>query len=237
MNYIKYVLAVFLYFVFIIGYAHNKQIAITIDDWPFSPKGMALCDNIQNALLKHKAPAVGFVIAEKLTPETLPQLESLKAHGFSIGSHAYSHISLRKVSVEDFMEDIARADVVLSTIMTKPKYFRYPYLAEGRWWWDRNKVHDYLKAHDYVIAPVNLDSRDFLFNTEFVKTHNEEEKLKIKKQYLDFVWSNTKKAASTNKKLILLLHANVLNSYYMDDLLTMFESHGYQFISLAQALS
>ncbi|WP_298627420.1 polysaccharide deacetylase family protein [uncultured Legionella sp.] len=214
-------------------FAGNKQIAITIDDLPFR-SGEEHFYKIRDVLLKHKAPAIGFVVAEWVNDNTIPQLNALKADGFLIGSHSYSHRSLREIPADEYIEDIAKADSILAPYMTSPKYYRYPYLAEGRWWWVRNKVYDYLREHDYVKAPVTIDSRDFLFDV--ASTESESKIAEIKKNYIDFVWSKTQKTESSGKKQILLIHANLLNSYSLDDLLTMFESHGYEFISLPEAL-
>lgn len=233
MTRIRFIIAIFCYFVILGCFAANKQIAITIDDLPFRQSDEHV-QNIINALLKHKAPAIGFVIGDWVNEDTIPQLQVLKSNGFLIGSHSYSHRSLRDISPEEYTADIAKADAILAPYMTSPKYYRYPYLAEGRWWWVRNKVYDYLREHNYVKAPVTIDSRDFVFNVELLEKKPELEV--IKKKYIDFVWSNTQKAESNDKKQILLIHANVLNSYCLDDLLTMFESHGYQFISISEAL-
>lgn len=235
----RLIFAILSYTVIFSCFAATKQIAITIDDLPLKHGAEQYFNSIRNVLLKHKAPAIGFVIAEWVNEDTIPQLNTLRADGFLIGSHSYSHRSLREISAEEYMEDIARADAILAPYMTSPKYYRYPYLAEGRWWWVRNRVYDYLREHHYIKAPVTFDSRDFLFNAEIAKidlAHQEQEMQEIKKRYIQSVLSKIKKTQGDNNKQILLIHANVLNSYCLDDLLTIFESEGYQFISLPEAL-
>ena len=64
---------------------------------------------------------------------------------------------------------------------------------------------------------------------------------KIKQQYLDYVWQQTLKAEKYAKPganaQILLIHANLLNSHCLGDLIKMYKDHGYKFVSLAHALA
>lgn len=91
-----------------------------------------------------------------------------------------------------------------------------------------------------MIAPVTIDSRDFEFNSKLIMLMKQNPNASLtdfKQRYLEFVWERTLTAEkNTPGKQILLLHANLLNSYFLDDLLHMFEEHGYHFISLAEAL-
>jgi hypothetical protein len=63
----------------------------------------------------------------------------------------------------------------------------------------------------------------------------------MKQRYLAYIWQETEKAERRAQgkpvKQILLLHSNLLNSYCLDDILRMYKEHGYQFISLQDALA
>ncbi len=227
-------------------YAFEREIAITLDDFPFiygdSSKINEVHHKIMTSLLKHQAPAICFVIAERLNQEQINAMKMFRNHGFAIGSHTYSHPNLRRTPVDVYIQDIDRADRILVNSLTKPKYFRYPYLAKGKWWWTRNKVYHYLEQHDYIIAPVTIDSRDFDFNVRLnqVDLNHQEALDQLAQAYLDFVWEQTLRAEKKSRgkpvKQILLLHMNVLNSLFLDRLLTMFERHGYHFIRLDDVL-
>ena len=127
--------------------------------------------------------------------------------------------------------------------MTQPKYFRYPYLAEGRGE-TKQAVQDYLNANQYVIAPVTIDSKDYLFNERLLniswRVRNQHLNA-IKNQYLAYIWDQTlraeKRAKGEDAKQILLVHANLLNSHFLGDVIQMYKQHGYHFISLTEALT
>lgn len=230
----------------------QKQIAITVDDLPLladsDQQSNLLIDNITNALVKYQVPAIGFIIADRITPERAKQLDLFLEKGFQLGNHTFSHPNLRRTPANVYIRNIAAADQVLAPYMTAPKYFRYPHLAQGSWG-KKRAVHRYLKAQGYVIAPVTIDSKDFRFNLQFSKIkYNAEDPLfkTIKATYLDFIRHQMIKTERKHKwfslslhsrKEILLLHANRLNGYLMDDVLNLFKKEGYQFISLDEALS
>ncbi|WP_058533238.1 polysaccharide deacetylase family protein [Legionella saoudiensis] len=217
----------------------ERTIAITLDDLPIE---YAQFEKISRALTQHKAPAIGFVIGKKVNEDTSKELQAFLEAGFTLGSHSYSHLNLRKVSAAAYIADVERADKILSPFMTGSKYYRYPYLAESSFVKKRKVLH-YLEKKHYRVAPVTIDSRDFLFNLKFTNEVRANPKLfnTLRQHYLDFVWQQTRLAEKSQRcaptKQILLLHANILNSYFLDDLLQMFENHGYRFISLEDALN
>lgn len=219
----------------------TRVMAITMDDLP--PVEPFVLDKITHALSSHQATAAFFVIADRVKPDNVRDFAQLRDQGFTLGSHSYSHPSLREVSAEQYIADLEKADKILSPIMTAPKYYRYPYLAEGRLI-KRKRVHQYLSDHHYLVAPVTIDSRDFEFNSELYRSSqplNEDELADIKNRYLNFVWKQVQKTENTQhcrpEKQILMLHANRLNSYFLGDLLQMLANRGYRFISLDEAMN
>lgn len=233
-------------------FAQEREIAITIDDLPLvaskmnnpanQKRAIDRFTNIVEAFKKYKVPATGFVIAGAIGKGQWAFLEQFQQAGFMIGNHTYSHPNLNRMSAEKYIADIEHADKILAPILSEPKYFRYPYLAEGNKQ-NKQKVADYLKEHQYIIAPVTIDSKDFAFNegTYRVPFHSREHYIqKLKPRYLAYIWNQTLKAEEKSKgqntKQILLIHANVLNSYLLGDILEMYQKNGYKFISLTEAL-
>ena len=232
--------------------AQDKEIAITIDDLPLVASQMNTPGNKQRsterfaqiiqAFQKYKVPATGFVIAGAIEKGQWDFLEQFRQAGFMLGNHTYSHYNLNQMSAEKYIGDVERADKILAPIMTEPKYFRYPYLAEGNKK-TKQKVYDYLSEHHYVIAPVTIDSKDYEFNKMAYGVPFRARAAyiqKLKSRYLAFIWKQTllaeKKSAAKNGKQILLIHANLLNSYLLGDVLEMYQKNGYKFISLTDAL-
>lgn len=234
--------------------AQTREIAITIDDLPLVASRMNNPANQQRAtdrfnkivqiLVDNKIPATGFVIAGAIEKGQWAFLQSFRDAGFHIGNHTYSHYNLNRMNAEKYIADVDKADKILEPLMTDdgPKYFRYPYLAEGNKT-TRPMVQEYLTQHHYTIAPVTIDSEDFKFNERVYKVPfrtREAYIQKMKAQYLALIWRHTlsaeKRAGGNGGKQILLLHANVLNSYVLGDIIDMYRKNGYTFISLTDAL-
>ena len=231
----------------------NREIAITIDDLPFvaaSYKNDAAIKRthdrfmlIIQVLNNYNVPATGFVIGGAIGKGDWELLESFHNSGFVIGNHTYSHLNLNQTSAEKYIENITKTDKVLTPLLSHPKYFRYPYLAQGRGE-TKEKVEQYLTENDYKIAPVTIDSKDYRFNEELyhVPYRSRPEYIpRLKQRYLSYIMQQTERAEKKSEgkpvKQILLLHANLLNSYCLDDILRMYKDHGYRFISLEEALS
>ncbi len=233
----------------------ENEIAITIDDLPFVGSGTNTPNNykrtqerfmaIVNALVENQVPATGFVIGGAIAKNEWEFLEAFRNQGFNLGNHTYTHRSLNSESADKYIADIERADTRLTPIMTEPKYFRYPYLAEGKGE-KKQKVLDYLNEHHYTIAPVTIDSKDYEFNAQFYRIPYRQRAQKLdqfKRRYLAFIWQQTLKAEKRAKKTegqpvkqILLIHANLLNSLCLGDIIELYKKNGYKFISLDEAL-
>lgn len=233
-------------------FAITREIAITIDDLPLVASKMDTPGNQQRsterfmkiieAFTKNNVPATGFVIAGAIEKGQWEFLEKFRDAGLSLGNHTYSHHGLNQMGADKYMADVERADKVLTPILTQPKYFRYPYLAEGNKV-SKPKVMEYLAEHDYIVAPVTIDSKDYEFNAQLYKVRYRDRENyipKMKKRYLDYIWKATlkaeKKADGKPVKQILLIHANLLNSYLLDDVIQMYKQNGYEFITLTDAL-
>lgn len=236
-------------------YAFEREVAITIDDLPFV--GSAYNSNaklqreqnhfmrIMQALVDNNVPATGFVIAGNIERGQWQMLEYFQQSGFTLGNHTYTHISLNSTSADKYIANIDKADKVLAPLMTNTKYFRYPYLAEGKGD-KRKKVQRYLASSNYVIAPVTIDSKDFVFNKKIYrvpKRLREQKIAQLKQSYLNYIWKQTllaekyaKNSKEQSAKQILLIHANLLNSYLLSDVIELFRQNGYRFITLDEAL-
>lgn len=232
--------------------AETKEIAITIDDLPFVGTTHNKPGNLRRekerfmlmleSIKKHQVPAVGFVVAGTIEKDQWQLLEAFHDAGLTIGNHTHTHANLNRTPAQKYIDDIAKADHVLEPLMKGPKFFRYPYLAEGNGS-TKEKVREFLWQNNYIIAPVTVDSKDFKFNQRLLSIHwrsRQNHINRIKNQYLNYIWKQTiraeKIAGDKPIKQILLIHANYLNAYVMDDLIQMYKDKGYTFITLEEAL-
>ncbi|WP_084273720.1 polysaccharide deacetylase family protein [Legionella fairfieldensis] len=228
------------------AFAEKREIAITIDDLPFvgESKNFHL-DMIINAIKSNEIPATGFIIAGEVGPANWQMLHKFREAGLGLGNHTLTHANLNSSNTEHYIQEIEAADKILASVLTEPKYFRYPYLATSSGT-KKNKVMDYLAAKHYQIAPITIDSRDFIFNQLLLAVPQNERRgfLKVLKPcYLDFIWQQTLKAEEHSRSArkpdqtqILLIHANLLNAYVLPDIINLYKQHGFSFVSLTDAL-
>ena len=238
-----------------LGYC--KEIALTIDDLPFvgSTHNKAYKIKLENqrfkaiidTLKKHNIPVVGFVIAGTIESGQWQLLEEFHQAGFIIANHTHNHLNLNQTSAERYINNIQQADLTLAPLLPDKKFFRYPYLAEGRGQ-RKERVAEFLVQANYIVAPVTIDSKDFRFNQALYAIPYRVRKYKnnlgaLKRRYLSYIWRQTLRAekiaarkTAAPTKQILLLHANLINSLFLDDIILMYKRKGYRFISLEDAL-
>ncbi|GGI76856.1 polysaccharide deacetylase family protein [Legionella impletisoli] len=228
-------------------YAANKKIALTIDDLPFvgDYKNQHLSMIIET-LKSQKVPATGFIIAGNVHSENWSVLNQFREAGFSLGNHTFNHTNLNTANVNDYIEEVDVADKILSPVLTEPKFFRYPYLAMGKGN-KKRQVLDFLAEKNYHVAPITIDSKDFIFNQLLLSVPESGRRpylQSLKPAYLNFIWQQTLKAEETNRKSahtdkpqILLVHANLLNAYTLSDIIDLFKAHHYEFVRLEDALN
>lgn len=226
--------------------AFKRQIALTIDDLPFvgEAKNFHL-DKIITTLKEHEITATGFIIAGNVRPDNWPVLQKFKEAGLSLGNHTLSHMNLNTVKTDTYIHEIDSADKILQPVMTEPKYFRYPYLAIGSGE-KKETIQHFLAEKSYTIAPITVDSKDFVFNKILLSVPEKGRRQHIgilKFAYLDFIWQQTMQAEENahfprkaDHAEILLIHANLLNAYLLPDIISMYQQQGFTFVSLDEAL-
>ena len=224
----------------------NKTVVITVDDLPFVGEYRNFHLNmIMETLVQQEVPATGFIIASEVRHDNWAMLHKFRDAGFGLGNHTFSHANLNRLSVAEYIQEIQKADALLKPVLTRPKYFRYPYLAMSNGI-KRNEILCYLKKKHYIVAPITIDSKDFAFNQRLLSVPEAKRRdyflTELKPFYLDFIWQQTLKAEDHNqyhhndKTQILLIHANLLNAYVLPDIIKLYKEQGYEFVSLKKAL-
>lgn len=237
----KPVLLLLLLLITPLSFAEKKVIAITIDDLPFVGDYRNFHLNmIINTLHEHEVPATGFIIAKEVRADNWVMLKKFRDSGLSLGNHTFSHANLNRLKIKEYIHEIAKADKILSPVMTEPKFFRYPYLAMSSGI-KKTKILCYLAKKNYQVAPITVDSKDFVFNQRLLATQEQNRRAylnELKPFYLDFIWQQTLKAEENrpDQSQILLIHANLLNAYVLGDIINLYKDKGYSFVSLEDAL-
>jgi peptidoglycan/xylan/chitin deacetylase (PgdA/CDA1 family) len=233
------------------------KMAITVDDLPVHMPMPAqttrekIAAQFVAVLKKHKVPEVyGFINAGHIEDPTshLEVLKMWRSAGYPLGNHTFSHMSLNKNPVGDFIKEIDTNEPLLKELSGNSdwKYFRYPFLHEGDNLEKRNLVRTHLAEKKYRIAQVTVDFNDWAWNKPYARCM-EKKKIQdiewLKESYLqnakDVLIYEDQVAQAVFKRPIahiLLLHIGALDAEVLDQMLTNYEKQGVTFIPLSEAV-
>jgi peptidoglycan/xylan/chitin deacetylase (PgdA/CDA1 family) len=129
----------------------------------------------------------------------------------------------------------------------KMRYFRHPYLDTGRDLSVRRQAEQFLVERGYRIAPVTLDSWDWMYAGVYQDALNRNDtalQQQLAQSFLSYSDSVIAYSEQLSVKLmgyepkqILLLHASQFEADHIGELLDLMRKRGYRFIPLADALS
>jgi len=241
--------------------ALEKQIAVTVDDLPLNGPDIglvrlrAMTEKLLAAFKKYKVPAVGFVNESLLyvpgeADARIAVLRSWPQSEVELGNHTFSHLGFKDASLAQYEDDFIRGESVTKMLMSergqKLRYFRHPYLQMGNTRELERSFEDFIAERGYKIAPVTIDTMDWMFLAAFedARKANDEQALKrISDDYVKFAEAKFESCENASSGLfgrqirqILLLHANELNADNLDRLFAVMKDRGYTFIPLERAL-
>lgn len=230
--------------------AHASDMVITVDDLP---GGVQPLGTIRDTLVAHHVPSTyGFVNGSGVgdNPALLQALKDWVGAGQRVGNHTFHHASLGDVGLDTYLGDIALNEPLLRRVSgDEPSWrvFRYPFLVEGTSVRSRNIIRDYLHKNGYSVAQVTVDFYDWAFDEAFNRCRaqgNSAAVEALQQRYLsDAVtfsdWANTAAVSLFGRNIphILLIHARPMTAEMLDALLSLYEEHGVNFVSMEAALA
>ena len=153
------------------------QFSITMDDffWQDSLRltGAERNQSILDTLSKHSIKAALFVIGRNAEADEGRQLLSAwDRAGHMICNHTYSHRNFNapETKVEEYQEDILRAEALLKEFPRFRKFFRFPMLKEGDTAAKRDAMRSFFAQHGYRNGHVTIDNSD-VRTASGVETH------------------------------------------------------------------
>ena len=226
--------------------ARDRTVAITFDDLPYAGDAHSAAPanrKILAALARHRVPTTGFVIqkrVEELGASGTQILSEWSRQGFELGNHTWSHPDFNTLAVDQMESEILRGEAG-----RKPRFFRFPFNHTG----DTKEKHDaiaaFLAQHGYRTAPCTIDNSDWMFNAPYLpmlSRHDAAAAAKLRAEYIAYTGVEIDYYSNLNKQVlgyepphIMLLHDNQLNADVIEDLLELFESRHYRFVTLAEA--
>ena len=239
-----------------------RKVAITFDDLPgLGAESMsgAEVDSMNARLLatlkEQKIPAIGFVNEVKLykwgeVDARIKALQMWLDDGFDLGNHTYSHVSLNRVGLQAWEENIIEGEPILKLLLAQHhmtlRYFRHPFLDTGPDLQTRREAEAFLSSRGYRVAPITIDPGDWMFGPLYAqakKRGDAAEEQKILSGFLahadaEFEYGEkfSKQIIGYEPKQVILLHDQPLEADHFPDLVALMRKRNYSFITLDDAL-
>jgi peptidoglycan/xylan/chitin deacetylase (PgdA/CDA1 family) len=155
------------------------------------------------------------------------------------------------VGLDGYIDDIAKNRAVTDPLEKESRqtarYFRYPYLEEGRTDAERRALVHFLNQNHYTVARVSVDFSDWSFADPYARCMRQQNgralellgESYIKNAIASLRWSMAVSHEVLGRAipLVLLLHANVATDHFLDQLLTRYENMGAHYVPLSEALA
>jgi peptidoglycan-N-acetylglucosamine deacetylase len=223
-----------------------QTIAFTFDDGPNlveTPRLSAKARNqaMLDALAKHAVKATLFVTVNygANRAEGLALARAWGEAGHTIGNHTMSHPDLdsAKVSLTQYQRELLDCDAVIGTLPGYRKWFRFTYLREGNTPEKRDGMRAFLKEQSYRNAYVSLDTSDWRLDQKLIETLKKDPRADlspIKEAYLAHIMQRAEAYRALSQRLqgrdiaqVILLHHNLINALWLDDVIAMFKQSGW----------
>lgn len=228
----------------------RPRIAVTMDDFDLgfdkllSPRQRNT--RILEALAKHNHKAAGFVTG-RFVDNTLGRkvVQSWSDAGHLIGNHTFSHLNSSDENVEIIKADILKNHKFLSQFDGYEKIFRFPFLAEGGTPEKIAVYRQFLKENGFQLAVVTVGSIDWYTTSRMetrLKGNPDADTTGYRDYYIQTVLDKAQYFQTLAEILgfpelphALLVHHNILNSLYLDDVLIALKAAGWDLIDAKEA--
>ena len=250
---------------FIIGFAFNaiavsaqKRVSITIDDVPNSR--LYAQEGFHSRLL-HQIDSVKLPVAIFINEVRIFDVDEadkalhlfdtwIGSPNVTVGNHGYQHRMYSSEGIDSFKIDVLQGEAITKPLARRydkgENYYRFPYNDLGKDATEHKLAADFLESRGYTTTPFTVHSDDWLVTQlyEYYKANGRvKDAQRIGQAFVEFTLRNFEYIESiTDKKLgrnvsqIYLMHDNLLNADYMDELLVALKKRGYSFITLDEAM-
>jgi peptidoglycan-N-acetylglucosamine deacetylase len=229
----------------------RPQLALTMDDpklkldmnlrWPDANS------RILKALDGRGVKAALFVCGMRVDEsEGSKLLSAWDQAGHMICNHTYSHQNYcGPISYADFAVDFLKNEKIIAPYHNRTPLFRYPFLKEGDTAEKRDRFRALLKESGYRVGHVTIDGSDWYVNERLADRFAKQPKVSIQ-PYRDYLIAHFLDRASFYRQLAidvlgrdmrhtLLVHYNTLNALVLPEVMSAFESAGWQWIDASLA--
>lgn len=235
-----------------VSLAQAQTVAITIDDGPNAGSTPRLSAQQRNqamldALAKHQVQAALFVTSGygASTPAGLPLLQAWSKGGHAIGNHTVTHPDLEKISLAAYQKQVLECDRLISSQPGYQKWLRFTYLREGDTPEKRDGMRSFLREQGYSNAHVSMDTSDWRLSEKLeqvLKKNPQADLGAFRAVYLAHIKQRALAYRELSQQLqgrdiaqVMLLHHNLINALWLDDVIAQFKEMGWTVIAPAKA--
>lgn len=236
--------------------APAPQIAITIDDlpvhapYPAGVKPLAVNREMIAALKGGHVPVTAFVNAVNVKDDdTMEALREWRAAGFALGNHTWSHPHLSELTIPQFEDELTKDEPVLEKLGGKSdwRWFRYPFLDEGKDGAQRVAARNLLAKHGYRVAAVTMSFSDWAFTPAYARCRDKGDRraiAQLERLYLQSARENIASSRDMAHKLygrdipyVLLMHVSAMSAHMMPQVIRLYRGAGFRLVSLPEVES
>jgi peptidoglycan-N-acetylglucosamine deacetylase len=223
----------------------SNQIAFTFDDAPKNHgklyTGPERTQLLLEKLKRHGIQTVFFSNSSRLGfADGRRRLKQYAEAGHFIANHSHSHPDLHKIKADLFAKEIIEADLFLKTYATFKKWFRFPFLHEGKTVEDRDAIRAHLKNNNYSQGYVTVDNYDYFIDGMVQDALAQGEKVHLDRactMLVDLMWEGIQFYDEIAKKHIgqvrhvLLMHESDIEAHCLDSLVERLQKNKWSIIS------
>lgn len=231
-----------------------QSVAFTIDDavnLQATPRLSPLERNnaMLAALARHKVQAALFVTAGYGADRAqgYAMARAWGEAGHAIGNHTMTHPDLNSTTttLAQYQKEVLDCDAIIKTMPGYRKWLRFTYLREGNTTEKRDGMRAFLAQLGYRNAYVSLDTSDWRLEEKLIEMLTRDPKADLaplKKTYLAHIRQRALAYRALAQRLqgrdipqVILLHHNLINALWLDDMLVQFKEMGWSFTTPAAA--
>lgn len=224
----------------------GQEIAITFDDAPTADGPLFTGEERTARIVGHLKDhgiqeAAFFVMTNNINPLTQKRLHRYVKAGHLLANHSHSHQWIHQLGTQKYIDDVRLADSLLNGYKGYIKWFRYPYLDEGRTVAKRDSIRAALKTLELSNGYVTVDNYDWYLNHLLRQAKENGKKVhedRLRDVYVAHIYNSivfydaiARKHLGRSPKHVLLLHENDMSALYLGDLISHLKTKGWTVIS------
>ena len=227
------------------SFACGQTIALTFDDGPNMADKIGLSPVARNeAILRQLAEAhlksILFVTRTDTDSKRNDLIRQWGVEGHQIGNHTATHPDIDEITLSDYEQELLTCDKAIRDMPGFTRRFRFPYLKEGNTIEKRDGFRAFLDSNSYKTGPVSVDASDWYYSkrlSDRLKKNPHADTNPYKDAYLRHLYDRAQYYDYLSRTVlgrsiahVLLLHHNLINAFFLKDVVQMFKEKGWTLI-------